>query len=69
MKTNNINLDQAFQKVFNSLDKIKWNNYEDTKLFSWYYAEERLYIIRSNIGVGSYYFVEASSPIDALNKI
>ncbi len=46
---------------------INWNE-SPTKVFSWYYAENRLYLIREN-STGGLYLIKAHNPIDAMMKV
>ena len=51
---------------------IKWNNFPNIGLcesyYLWYYAEDRLYIIRDCMTDG-FYMVEARSPIKAFKAL
>ena len=57
----------AVYKAFKS--DIRWHDFREVgaeeDYYDWYYAENRLYIIRDRL-TEQYYFVEAKSPAEAL---
>ena len=67
-----MNIDMKIHEVFKYLTsrEIKWWDFRDIGVeedyYDWYYAEERLYIIRDRVML-KYFFVEASSPKEALD--
>ena len=67
-------IDKRIQKVSDFLTgkEIRWHDFSevgiDERYHDYYYAEDRLYLIRDNM-VGSIYFVEAGSPGEALQVI
>jgi hypothetical protein len=62
--------DSAIHELFRAIKKndIKWNDFPSIGLceayYYWYYAENRLYIIRDCM-TDMFYFVEARNPIEA----
>lgn len=62
-------LDEKIHEVFEALKKLNWHDFEDVGYTApynmYYYAEDRLYIILDCM-VESYWFVEADSPVKAL---
>ena len=52
-------------------EEIRWHDFREVGVeedyYDWYYAEDRLYIIRDRV-MTTYYFVEARSPVDAMKK-
>ena len=67
-------IDKQIQKVHNFLSgkEIRWHNFSEVGIeedyHDYYYAEDRLYLIRDNM-VGSIYLIEAGSPGEALQII
>ena len=56
----------AVWKAF-STGYIIWRDYPDGE-YSWYYAENKLYVVRNN-RTGAYVFTEARSPAAALENL
>lgn len=67
-----MNSDKAIQECYEALDRVRWRECENEgapdDTFEWYYAEDRLYVIRHK-KMKMYYFVKASSPLDAFGKM
>lgn len=67
-----MSFDRMVQEVESGLSVQTWRNCKDCgapdDLFEWYYAEDRLYVIR-NRKMKGYYFVYAKSPADAWEKL
>ena len=61
-------IDRAVHYLFENLNNIRWRDISEGGLFEYYYAENRLYILREK-RIGQIYFVEANSPKDALMTI
>lgn len=63
--------DKMIQGAFEYLENVKFNEYLELGYvepeIEYYYAESRLYVLR-NKNTKTYYFVEANSPVDALEK-
>ena len=60
-------VDDMIQKASDGLKKVIWREYEDNPDYVWYYAEDRLYVIRNKNN--QYAFIKAGSPQQALNKM
>ena len=66
--------DKAIHELYRAFtgNDIKWNNFPDIGLsesyYLWYYAENRLYIIRDCM-TDMLYFVEARSPVEAFGLL
>jgi len=67
-----MNADQAIQECFQALDRVRWRDCKDEgapdDTFEWYYAENRLYVIRHK-RLKTCFFVKAGSPLDAFGKL
>lgn len=67
-----MSLDQMIHEVESGLEGVRWRNCKDCgapdDLFEWYYAENRLIVIR-NRKMKAYYFVYAKSPADAWERL
>ena len=67
-------IDKQIQKVHDFLTgkEIRWHDFSEVGIeehyHDYYYAEDRLYLIRDHM-VGSIYFIEAGSPGEALQVI
>lgn len=66
--------DKAMHEVYRAIqtNDIKWNDFPNIGLseayYLWYYAENRLYIIRDCM-TDMLYFVEARSPVEAFGLL
>lgn len=67
-----MNFNRMIQAVESGLEERRWQNCRDygatDDLFEWYYAEDRLYVIR-NRKMKAYYFVYAKSPAEAWERL
>ena len=69
-----MDIDRAFRMVYEALNKkaIRWNDFRpvgvDEDYHDWYYAEDRLYVIRDRI-FQRLTLIEANSPADAWRKL
>ena len=67
-----MNFDKMLHVVDVGLDGLRWQECKDygapDDSYEWYYAEERLYVIR-NKKMKAYYFVGAKSPTEAFEKL
>lgn len=67
-----MNFDEILRSVAEGLDNVRWRSCQgygapdDT--YEWYYAEGRLYVIRSRKMKG-YHFVYGKSPEDAFERL
>lgn len=67
-------IDRKIQEVYKFLTgrDIRWHNFDEVgrseSYYDYYYAEDRLYLIRDVISE-QIYFVEASSPGEALDSL
>ena len=69
-------IDQAFHTIFEAIDNIKWNSFRDEwfddferehecyDYYSYYYAENCLYVIKDNIR-GEIWLTKAYNPYEA----
>ncbi len=66
-------IDEAFHCIFNNLREIRWRDFpvnnimDDSDFYQYYYAEDRLYVIK-NIVTDDMIFEYAKSPLDALRS-
>ena len=66
--------DKAIHEVYRAIqtNDLKWNDFPSIGLseayYLWYYAENRLYIIRDCM-TDMLYFVEARSPVEAFGLL
>ena len=66
--------DETVHEFFEGLDRVRWREIEESRLpngeyaFEWYYAEDRLYVIRHR-KTGFCCLVKAGSPTAAYEKI
>lgn len=64
-----INIHEVYRYL--SGREIRWHDFREVGVeedyYDWYYAEDRLYIIRDRV-MTTYYFVEAGSPVEAMKK-
>lgn len=66
-------IDEAFHIICNHFAEIRWKDFpedgtDDLHLYQYYYAEDELYVIKSNIS-DMIAFEHAKSPIDALRSL
>lgn len=63
--------DAAHRLAYYGMDDVRWRNCVDygapDDTYEWYYAEERLYILRHK-KMKTCFFVKASSPADAFDR-
>jgi hypothetical protein len=58
--------DKAVHAVADGVGKVRWRPAFGIDGLSWYYAEERLYVVRSSrTPIPQYAFVEARNPQEA----
>ena len=67
------NIDEYFHRICNHFAEIRWKDFpedgtDDLHLYQYYYAEDELYVIKSNIS-DMIAFERAKSPIDALRSL
>lgn len=66
-----MNVDLNINRFFNSIVHLRWISFPDFGLneafYDYYYAEDRLYIIRDGL-TDQLFFVKADSPKDAFMK-
>lgn len=66
-----MNVDFNINRFFNSIVHLRWISFPDFGLnedfYDYYYAEDRLYIIRDGL-TDQLFFVKADSPKDAFMK-
>lgn len=66
--------DKAIHEVYRAIqtNDLKWNDFPSIGLseayYLWYYAENRLYVIRDCM-TDMLYFVEARSPVEAFGML
>lgn len=65
-------IDEAIHATYKALHGgIRWHDFRevgaDEPYYDWYYAENRLYIIRDRL-MEQYWFIQARSPLEALEK-
>ena len=64
-------LDKSLHEFYDLANDIRWHSFSevgvDEAYYDYYYAEDCLYIIR-DVMMEQYWFVEASSPVKALQK-
>lgn len=68
-----MNYDEMLHCIVHGFTKgIRWNDFESIggyePYYEWYYAENRLYVIRDRIA-HSYRFIKAGSPLEAMQVI
>ena len=56
-------IDSAIHKLYKEFPTLRWFSYDEN--FAYYYAEDRLYVIK-NCVTGAFYLVEARSPEEAI---
>lgn len=62
-------IDNYLNESFDSLKKMKWNDFiVPNEKYDYYYAENRLYVIRDKVN-NSISLIKANSPADALNRL
>lgn len=61
-------LDQNIRVIANTKNNIIWNAYEDNNTYGWYYAESRIYLLRS-MKTDVMSIVSAGDPKEALTKV
>ena len=61
MNCKNIPADNAIHRVFAAMNEVRWWPFENDPSYEYYYAEERLYILRHK-RYKTCYFVKAGSP-------
>lgn len=72
MEAEQMNIDMKIHDVYEyfSNRNIRWHDFQEVNVeedyYDWYYAENRLYVIRDRIML-KYFFVKASSPANALD--
>ena len=65
-------IDKQIHAVYEAFSSgVLWHDFREVggeePYFDWYYAEERLYVIRDRL-TRQYFFVEARSPMEAIEK-
>ena len=69
-----MNIDRKIHEVVDFIQgrDIRWHDFNevgsDEAYYDYYYAEDRLYLIRDRISE-QIYFVESSCPVEALNSL
>lgn len=65
------NVNSGINRFFNNIVHLRWTSFPDLGLnesyYNYYYAEDRLYIIRDGL-TDQLFFVKADSPKDAFLK-
>ena len=64
--------DEMLHNVSDGFENVRWRNCQDygapDDSYEWYYAENRLYVIRGR-KMKAYHFVYAKSPEDAFERL
>ena len=68
-----MNYDEMLHCIVHGFAKgIKWHDFSevggDEPYYEWYYAQDRLYVIRDRI-MNNYRFIKAGSPLEAMQVI